>query len=427
MSDIKVENVSAAQPDVKKSRKRNRGKKKPGTKSLITIPGLAVPVKVVTQPATAKKKELISSNWKSLMQTIAPPKSEKHPSNFLSGSNTTDISPFKRLKLSDGRKLSNTKVNKKTKIEEIKKPQVGDKKKNKVENTKKTRVDVSKKFKVEETKAVKVEEAISTKVEETEEPDIWFDDVDPSLIEEANKPTKPKKEKTLTTENDKTKKSDKSENSGYSDNGLLKKGFAGITRIIGMDCEMVGVGEDGIDSIVARVSLVNHYGHVIYDTYVSPSEEVSDYRTSVSGIRSHHLKDAPSFDEVRKKVMEIISGKLLVGHALHNDLKVMALIHPWSQIRDTSKYQPFVVQMGGTPSLKKLVGKFIGINLQEGEHCSVQDAQAAVRLYTMFREEWENHIRLNKTNKRNYNPGFEFKKKAPAKTFNTQTNSFDNE
>ncbi len=36
--------------------------------------GLAVPVKVVTQPATAKKKELISSNWKSLMQTIAPPK-----------------------------------------------------------------------------------------------------------------------------------------------------------------------------------------------------------------------------------------------------------------------------------------------------------------------------------------------------------------
>ena len=39
MSDIKVENVSAAQPDVKKSRKRNRGKKKPGTKSLITIPG----------------------------------------------------------------------------------------------------------------------------------------------------------------------------------------------------------------------------------------------------------------------------------------------------------------------------------------------------------------------------------------------------
>ncbi len=153
--------------------------------------------------------------------------SEKHPSKFLSGGNTTDISPFKRLKLSDERKVSNTKVNKKTKIEEIKKPQVGDKKKNKVENTKKARVDVSKKFKVEETKAVKVEEAISTKVEETEEPDIWFDDVDPSLIEEANKPTKPKKEKTLTTENDKTKKSDKSENSGYSDNGLLKKGFAG--------------------------------------------------------------------------------------------------------------------------------------------------------------------------------------------------------
>jgi len=420
MSDKKVENVSTAQPDgTKKSRKRNRGKKKPGTKSLITIPGLAVPVKVVSQPVTAKKKELISSNWKSLMQVIAPPKSEKPLG--LSGSNKTEISPFKRLKLSDERKDSNTKVIKKIKIEEIKKPQVGDKKKTKVENTKKARVDVSKKFKVEETKTVKVEEAISTKVEETEEPDIWFDDVDPSLIEEANKPTKPKTEKTLTKENDKTKKSDK------SDNGLVKKGFAGITRIIGMDCEMVGVGEGGVDSIVARVSLVNHYGHVIYDSYVSPSEKVTDYRTSVSGIRSHHLEDAPSFEEVRKKVMEIISGKVLVGHALHNDLKVMALIHPWSQIRDTSKYEKFVVQMGGTPSLKKLVGKFLGITLQEGEHCSVQDAQAAVRLYTMFREEWENHIRLNRTNKRTYKPGVDYKKKAHAKNFNMATNSIHTE
>ena len=38
MSEIKTKNV-AAQPDMKKKRKRNRGKKKPSTKSLINIPG----------------------------------------------------------------------------------------------------------------------------------------------------------------------------------------------------------------------------------------------------------------------------------------------------------------------------------------------------------------------------------------------------
>ena len=33
------------------------------------------------------------------------------------------------------------------------------------------------------------------------------------------------------------------------------------------------------------------------------------------------------------------------------------------------------------------------IDLQEGEHSSVQDAQAAVRLYTMFRKQWEADIK----------------------------------
>ena len=32
------------------------------------------------------------------------------------------------------------------------------------------------------------------------------------------------------------------------------------------------------------------------------------------------------------------------------------------------------------------------IIFQEGEHSSVQDAQATMRLYTMFRKEWENEL-----------------------------------
>lgn len=52
-----------------------------------------------------------------------------------------------------------------------------------------------------------------------------------------------------------------------------------------MDCEMVGVGLDGEESILARVSIVNHFGKCIYDKYVKPTEKVTDYRTAVSGIR----------------------------------------------------------------------------------------------------------------------------------------------
>ena len=58
-----------------------------------------------------------------------------------------------------------------------------------------------------------------------------------------------------------------------------------------MDCEMVGVGFGGKDSILARVSIVNHFGHCIYDKYVKPREKVTDYRTAVSGIRPKDIEN----------------------------------------------------------------------------------------------------------------------------------------
>lgn len=64
-----------------------------------------------------------------------------------------------------------------------------------------------------------------------------------------------------------------------------------LTRVVAIDCEMVGVGPDGEDSILARVSLVNQFGKCIYDKYVKPTERVTDYRTAVSGIRPRHIKN----------------------------------------------------------------------------------------------------------------------------------------
>lgn len=62
-------------------------------------------------------------------------------------------------------------------------------------------------------------------------------------------------------------------------------------KFVAIDCEMVGVGEGGIASALARVSLVNYHGAVLLDTYVKPMERVTDYRTFVSGIEPKHLKD----------------------------------------------------------------------------------------------------------------------------------------
>ena len=85
---------------------------------------------------------------------------------------------------------------------------------------------------------------------------------------------------------------------------------------------MVGLGYLGSESALARVSLVNFHGHMVLDTFVAPRETVTDWRTWVSGVRPEDLVGAPSFDEVQKKVAKLVEGKILVGHALENDMKV---------------------------------------------------------------------------------------------------------
>lgn len=52
---------------------------------------------------------------------------------------------------------------------------------------------------------------------------------------------------------------------------------------------MVGVGLEGRESSLARVSIVNFYGSVLLDEFVRQRERVGDYRTFVSGIRPEDL------------------------------------------------------------------------------------------------------------------------------------------
>lgn len=97
---------------------------------------------------------------------------------------------------------------------------------------------------------------------------------------------------------------------------------------------------------------------------------------------------------VQSEVAEMLKGRILVGHALHNDLKVLFLDHPKKKMRDTQKYKPFKRQVkSGRPSLKLLSEKILGVRVQQAEHCSIQDAQAAMRLYIMVKREWESTAR----------------------------------
>lgn len=105
-------------------------------------------------------------------------------------------------------------------------------------------------------------------------------------------------------------------------------GFLTKSSAIALDCEMVGIGPNGKDHMLARVSIVSERGEIIMDKYVKPTKEVIDYRTQYSGITPTHLENACHFADVQAEVSRIKFNRILVGHALHNDLRVLKMEHP---------------------------------------------------------------------------------------------------
>ncbi|KAI0665683.1 ribonuclease H-like domain-containing protein [Trametes maxima] len=165
-------------------------------------------------------------------------------------------------------------------------------------------------------------------------------------------------------------------------------------KYLALDCEMVGVGLDGEESALARVSLVNFYGVVLVDAFVRPRERVVDYRTQFSGIRPADMVHAEEFEEVQKRVAGMLKDRVLVGHAVHNDLKALLLSHPRPATRDTQQLYPkHGLVRGRRPALRNLVKTELGLVIQAGEHSSVTDARATMALFRLHRKEWEKDFR----------------------------------
>jgi len=163
-----------------------------------------------------------------------------------------------------------------------------------------------------------------------------------------------------------------------------------IGKYVGMDCEMVGVGGLEDRSVLARVSIVNFHGTQVYDSFVKPKEFVTDWRTHVSGVSSKNMATARSFEEVQKQVADILSERVLVGHAIRNDLEAVMLGHPKRDIRDTSRFSGFrKLSAGKTPSLKKLAKEVLGVEIQSGEHSSIEDARTTMLLFRRHKQAFD--------------------------------------
>ncbi|KFV10622.1 Apoptosis-enhancing nuclease, partial [Tauraco erythrolophus] len=169
-------------------------------------------------------------------------------------------------------------------------------------------------------------------------------------------------------------------------------------KYVAIDCEMVGTGPRGRQSELARCSVVNYEGDVIYDKYVQPELPIVDYRTRWSGITKQHMKSAIPFKTAQAEILKILKDKIVVGHAIHHDFQALKYFHPKDRTRDTSQI-PVLKQKAGLPikasvSLKSLARHLLRKKIQVGctGHSSVEDAQTAMELYRLVEVQWETEL-----------------------------------
>ena len=192
------------------------------------------------------------------------------------------------------------------------------------------------------------------------------------------------------------------------------------TSIVALDCEMVGIGHNGNKSILARVSIVNYFGEVIFDKFVKPIKDakckkISDYRTEITGITKEDLvKYGITFEQAQREIIALLKGKKIIGHAIDNDFKAMQCSNILKKnfydgavggddddekvskrkmkrmhmkkrneawFFDTATCELLHEDLEKPFSLKFLLELFLGVHIQSNEHDSVIDAISTMVLY----------------------------------------------
>lgn len=173
-----------------------------------------------------------------------------------------------------------------------------------------------------------------------------------------------------------------------------------VTDCLAITCKLVGVGNEG-RNVLARCSVVNYDGDVVYDKFIKPPEPITDYRTDVSGILPEHVESesAVPFVQCQRTVSVLLKSRIVVGHSVESDLQALLLHHPRRLIRDTT--------------LRGSVRKLVTTSQPSTPIDSVEAARSAMVLYKSCHGDWDLLLRTQ-SEKGSVSAGFSGSQSAPS-------------
>lgn len=168
----------------------------------------------------------------------------------------------------------------------------------------------------------------------------------------------------------------------YSDYVLTKDEYKSVSAqspMFGVDCEMCLTNAG---SELTRVTVVNENHEVVYESFVKPYNDITDYLTRYSGVSKSSLESVTKrLEDVQNDLRELFpQDAILVGQSLNADLHALKMMHPY--IIDTSLIYNFTGERTRKPKLKTLAKELLNEDIQTGKngHCSKEDAIAAMKL-----------------------------------------------
>ncbi|KAL5495586.1 hypothetical protein ACEPAI_1049 [Sanghuangporus weigelae] len=149
--------------------------------------------------------------------------------------------------------------------------------------------------------------------------------------------------------------------------------------------------------ILARVSVVDYRGNILYDSFVRPTHQIEDLRSSITGLLAEHLlsNEAMHPSAVKEQVSALFQGKIIIGHSLWMHFSLLGLTHPALDTRDVALYLPFhrSVSSSTVTPLKSLVSHLMRRKIGRSYEHPLEEARAALDLFRSYEDPWENEIR----------------------------------